>query len=478
MSKRAFLTKTHLSRRDFLEKAAQAGAGLAGMAFLAACGSAAAPAGGDTGTTASTAASDAAASVAADAAPSAAAVAPEGGAGSISMMGWGSPLEKENVETGLKHFEEQNPDINVEWLHTPQDYPTKLKTMLAGGTPPDVFWANNMLDYVARGVVLDVTDKVKADPVLGKSRLLPPAAGKQTAPRINGKWYGIGSCWVVPHLYYNTAMLETAGVEPPSTDAAQAWTWDQFVEAAKQLTLDANGQHPGDADFDADEHPAVGRELADLVAAARRAGLLQRRRRLYRRLYLQAGRAGGGRGDPGAGRPRATSTRSRRRPRMTEQLGMNSMQMLASGKLAILADGSWALQDIAKLGFEYGCGVLPKMKEPMTAGTAHLHVISQNTENAEASWKLLAFLSSDDYQRGLCKVGLWLPSHTSLLTPDGLAPGSPTGSTRRLRADRHRLSHQEYQELLPPGGLSQKPTRSSLPRSIRSGSARRKPPMC
>ena len=33
---------------------------------------------------------------------------------------------------------------------------------------------------------------------------------------------------------------------------AQAWTWDQFVEAAKQLTIDANGQHPGDADFDAE----------------------------------------------------------------------------------------------------------------------------------------------------------------------------------------------------------------------------------
>jgi ABC-type glycerol-3-phosphate transport system substrate-binding protein len=34
---------------------------------------------------------------------------------------------------------------------------------------------------------------------------------------------------------------------------------------------------------------------------------------------------------------------------------------------------------------------------------------------------LLAYLSSDDYQRGLCQVGLWLPSHTSLLTEEGLA---------------------------------------------------------
>ena len=37
----------------------------------------------------------------------------------ISMMGWGSPLEKENVETGLQAFESNNPDIKVEWIHVP-----------------------------------------------------------------------------------------------------------------------------------------------------------------------------------------------------------------------------------------------------------------------------------------------------------------------------------------------------------------------
>src|SRR5215207_2011352 len=38
-----------------------------------------------------------------------------------------------------------------------------------------------------------------------------------------------------------------------------------------------------------------------------------------------------------------------------------------------------------------------------------------------SSRKLLAYLSSDEYQLGLIKVGLWLPSHTSLLTPEGIA---------------------------------------------------------
>ena len=39
-----------------------------------------------------------------------------------------------------------------------------------------------------------------------------------------------------------------------------------------------------------------------------------------------------------------------------------------------------------------------------------MHMISSTTEEPEAAWQLLAFLSSDDYQRGLCAAGLWLPS--------------------------------------------------------------------
>src|SRR3712207_1217310 len=118
-----------LSRREMLRLVAATAA----SSVLAACGGSAGESGDAAG----------------EAAPGAAA--PQGETVTISMLGWGSPLEKENVDKGLKLFQEQNPGITVEWLHTPQDYATKLQTMLAGGTPPDVYWANNMLDYLARG---------------------------------------------------------------------------------------------------------------------------------------------------------------------------------------------------------------------------------------------------------------------------------------------------------------------------------------
>ena len=399
----------HVSRRGFLKHVGRVSFGVAGTAMLAACGSAPA---------AQTPAAPAATTAGEAAAPTTAAAAPTGGSAKISMLGWGSPLEKDNVEVGLKLFQERNPGITVDWLHTPQDYPTKLKTMLAGGTPPDVFWANNVWDYVARNTVLDITSYVQADPTLSDPNyFLQPQ--EQERDVLNGKWYGIGSCWVVQHLYYNADMLEKAGVTPPSSNVAEAWTWDEFVAVAKKLTIDTAGKHPGEAGFDGNNVDQWGVSWA--TWAMPRDVMV----------YSNGGDSFTKENTCKLGDPEAVEAiqaladlaiKHQVAPlaAQTEQMGMSSQQMLASNKLAILADGSWALQDIAKLGFKYGCGVLPKMKTAMTDGTAHLHVISKDTKNTDASWKLLAFLSSDDYQRGLCKAGLWLPSHSSLLTEEGL----------------------------------------------------------
>lgn len=424
----SFGTQGGISRREFLQKVTRTGLGLAGLAALTACGASPAGTAGTAATSgAATGAGAAATSGAATGAGTAAtsAAAPQGGRATISMLGWGSPLEKQNVDNALKLFQQRNPGITVQWLHTPQDYPTKLKTMLAGGTPPDVFWANNVLDYVARDVVMDVTDRIKQDPVLSKpDYFLQPQETERST--LNGKWYGIGSTWVVPHLYYNVAMLEKAGVEPPSYDPNKAWTWDQFLENARKLTLDAAGKRPGEPGFDANNVQQWGVSwpnwslLREVLVFSNGGDAFTKdfTCKLGEPAAIEAIQALADLANKHKVAPQTAQT---------EQLGMSSQQMLASGKLAILADGSWALQDIAKLGFKYGCGVLPKLKTATTAGTAHLHVISKGTKNPDAAWKLLQFLSSDDYQRGLIKAGLWLPSHTSLLSPEGvrswLTPG-------------------------------------------------------
>ena len=337
----------------------------------------------------------------------------------ISMMGWGSPLEKENVDKGLTAFQGSNPDIEVEWIHVPDDYTTKLQTSLAGGTAPDVYWLSNPADYVARGVVMDITDRVTQDPVLGAAGyFIEPQ--ERTRSTFNDKWYGIGSCWVLSHLYYNVEMFEKAGIDPPSSDPASAWTWDQFLEVSRRLTFDSSGKNPDQEGFSTDDITQWG--ISWPTYYIQRDALI----------FSNGGATFTDTYECKYGEPAAVEALQAiadltnvhhvaPQAAVATEMGMDQNQMLASGRVAMIADGSWSLLDIAALGFNFGCAVLPMMKSAATGTMAHLHVIHKETDQPDASWQLLAYLSSDDYQRGLCKAGLWLPSHTSLLTTEGLS---------------------------------------------------------
>lgn len=284
-----------------------------------------------------------------------------------------------------------------------------------------------MQDYVAIGAVKDISELLAADPVLGAPDyfLQPQETDRAT---VNGKWFGIGSCWVAPHIYYNSDLLAAAGVEPPSTDPTKAWTWDEFIAAGKQLTVDSEGRHPGDDGFDIDNVRQWGvswpASYIHLAAA----------------IYSNGGFTYGTDYTSGWASPEAIEAIQKVAdlqlvdqiapvPAAFEQMGMDAWTALATGNVAIIIDGSWALQDIAKLDFPFGAAVLPKFQEPATVMLAHCHVNSSDTDQPDAAWKLLQYLSSNDYQLGLCQAGLWLPSHTSLLTEDGL--------TQWLTADVH-----------------------------------------
>lgn len=43
-----------------------------------------------------------------------------------------------------------------------------------------------------------------------------------------GKAVGIGSSPQMYVMYYNVDIFKKAGINPPSTDAKDAWTWDKF----------------------------------------------------------------------------------------------------------------------------------------------------------------------------------------------------------------------------------------------------------
>lgn len=390
-------SRNELSRRNFLKFS-----GLTlGTLALAACAPAAAP--GQAGT----ASSDAA---------------PAQGVTQISFMGWGNPGEDEGVRKAIAQFETETPNIKVEWLHTPEQYAEKFLALVAAGTPPDTAFigSDNYRTYIKDKLLLDITDFLEADTLVGADGyfIQPQETDRCTQ---EGRWYGIGSCWVAPHIYYSVDTFEKAGVEPPSMDPEQAWTWQQFIEAGRALTVDANGNHPGDAAFDVNNVTTWGVDWPTWWIPLHSAILSN----------------GGDWIDPNTqlltlDKPEATEAiQSIADLSLVHQiapmaaafasLGMTNTQMLESGKLAMAIDGSWALDWMKEMKTPLGTGVLPKMKVPATTMQAHLHSGLASTKSPDAAWQWVRFLSTPYYQLQFCRTGLWLPSQTALATPEGLS---------------------------------------------------------
>lgn len=202
-----------VSRRYFLKAAAAAGAGLVAVASGCAPQATQAPA------------SDA---------PKAGA--PRANAQTnIRLIGWGDSTEVRAREETLKLFHEANPGIKVEFLHTPDNYMTKVQTMLAGGDYPDVIYIGNgdVLPYVDRKQLLELDSYINGDKV-DTSDIFPI---NLSLYNIEGKQYGFPADAPNQNLFVNLTMYKEAGLEPPSADWENPdWNWQKFLDDAIKLT--------------------------------------------------------------------------------------------------------------------------------------------------------------------------------------------------------------------------------------------------
>jgi multiple sugar transport system substrate-binding protein len=343
----------------------------------------------------------------------------------ISFAGWGQVPEQEGVAAAIAKFQEENPGITVEWQHTPDtDFTAVFLSNVAAGTPPDTSFimSDSYETFRSAGILLDITDQIASDPLLGQPDYFFPQEAARSADA-NGRWHGIGSTWVAPHLYYNADLLEAAGITPPGFKDDEIWDWDTFVANAKLLTLDANGKHPDDDGFDPD----------NIVQWGASYPLVPNPTFLAAAVYSNGGEFINENGS-GLDSPEAMQALQNLADLIhvhhvappssaMASLGMDNTQMLNTGRLALAVDGSWALSWInpTTLDVPMGVGALPKMATTATYMQAHFHSALATTEHPEEAWQWIRFLATPFYTLQFMKIGLWLPSQTAQTTEEGMA---------------------------------------------------------
>jgi multiple sugar transport system substrate-binding protein len=145
------------------------------------------------------------------------------------MVGVGP--DRPMYEQLLGHFHELHPEILIRPMWVPaSQYQTKLKTLIAAGKPPDLFWSGDVWVAYELPFLADLTDLVARDAAeLELDDFYPELLA---ACRYDGRQLLLPRWFNVALLYYNRRTFDEANEPYPRAD----WTWDDYISAAKRLT--------------------------------------------------------------------------------------------------------------------------------------------------------------------------------------------------------------------------------------------------
>lgn len=160
----------------------------------------------------------------------------------VHFMAWDVGMgDPEVIKKDILEPFEKETGIHVELeLATWDMYWDKIKTMIAGGNPPDVFMQSYALAYefAAKDFVENLQPLWDRDMNPDDYYMELTTGGRiHRYPDANGDLYAVPFRFVDSALVYNKDMFDAAGLEYPNTD----WTYDDFLEAAKALTKDTDG---------------------------------------------------------------------------------------------------------------------------------------------------------------------------------------------------------------------------------------------
>ncbi|GAH13574.1 unnamed protein product [marine sediment metagenome] len=124
-------------------------------------------------------------------------------AGKVSLMMWGGAIEEKQMKEYLAAFNEEYPDVKVEIIR-PADYWPKLMSMMAAGTPPDVFYMGfpEFVSYHEKGAILSLQSYINADPNFNEPDFFPGLLGA-FKDRDTKEIFGIPKDWSTYVVYYN-----------------------------------------------------------------------------------------------------------------------------------------------------------------------------------------------------------------------------------------------------------------------------------
>jgi multiple sugar transport system substrate-binding protein len=331
----------------------------------------------------------------------------------VRFLTFGDPAELEAFRDVIAGFEKSQDEVDVRLIEASDrtDLLARLSTSLAGGSPPDVFLLNYRYygQFAAKGAIEPVGPRLEDSDTISESDFYEQAIDAF-------RWRGELLC--LPQnisslvVYYNSDLFATHAVPEPRA----GWTWNELLQTAQQLTLDANGNPvpPGEtegtstvATYGLGVEPSVirvapfvwsnGGELVDDDDRPTRLALDTPEATEALRAFLELRLAYGV------------------VPTDEEVEAEDDETRFANGRLAMLLSSRRAtptLREVAE--FDWDVAPLPQFDEP--AGILHsdAYCITTASKNKAATWRFVEYANSEAGQRIVAHTGRTVPSLKSV----------------------------------------------------------------
>ena len=321
----------------------------------------------------------------------------------ISFMMWGAPEELAVWQAVVDDFQKANSNITVKVDVSDWDsYWTKLNTLIAGNTPPDVFAmdAPLYLDWQSRGALLNLQPYIDANPGF-LDGFYPQTL---TAYKVADGYYGLPRDFQTIVLFYNKDMFDAAGVEYPSAD----WTYDDLMAAAKALTKDNDGDGKIDQygiwtdtwDMELFWSEAIWAYGGQIINDEHSKTLIGE----------------GGARDAWAFIDSLYKEGVMPTPTSSGEFGDDLFQPKVAAMTTI---GHWAVPGYVQAGINFDVAPMPKGPAGQaTSVNSAGFVISKDSKNAEAAFEFIKFALSEAGQKRLAELGFAIPVLKSVAEGD------------------------------------------------------------
>lgn len=324
----------------------------------------------------------------------------------ITYSMWGSAGEGSKTQEIADKFNASQDRIEVEVVAIPwENYMTKLNSMATAGQLPDtgMLKEDGVVQWSSEGMLLDVSSMYDG----ADSKPLDSLAYKD-----KGKTVAYASANEVLLMYYNKDMFDAAGVAYPPSSFEKAWTWDEFVDAAKKLTVDSSGKHPGEDGFNPDGITQYGCMVENLT---------------WQLETWAISNGGGFYSNDGSevliGEDASVEAiqkvadlylKDHVAPLSVGQTDDGVQRSLIAGTVAMTTNGAWnvgtCLNTAKDEGLNYGVAVLPYMKDKVTLCTGGANIVFSQTKHPKEAMEWIKWYAQEENNWGLIEDGMWMPT--------------------------------------------------------------------